>query len=149
MHVSFKSRQKKFASAVLSNKMWCYPFKARPRRNLSAFSATRNVACMYTHISLCRELKSGKNRQIFFLFPEAISSLNQDKYFALYWCFCVRISCVLLVTKWGKMDSNEKPQTLVDTFDQANFNSILESVCSSHNFVDLRYPVSTCTAECS
>ena len=53
------------------------------------------------------------------------------------------------MTKWGKMDPNETPQTLVDTFDQANSNSILESVCSSHNFVDLRYPVSTCTAECS
>ena len=53
------------------------------------------------------------------------------------------------MTKWGKMDPNETPQTLVDTFDQANSNSILESVCSSHNFVDLRYPVSTCAAECS
>ena len=45
------------------------------------------------------------------------------------------------------MDPNVKPQTLVETFDQANSNSILESVCSSHNFVDFRYPVSTCTAE--
>ena len=58
----FQKQTKNFASAVLSNKMWCYSFKAWPRRNLSAFSATRNVACMYTHISLCRELKSGKNR---------------------------------------------------------------------------------------
>ena len=83
----------------------------------------------------------------FFLFPEAILSLNQDKFFAFYWCFCVRISFILLVTKWSKMDPNVKPQTLVETFDQANSNSILESVCSSHNFVDFRYHVSTCTAE--
>ena len=46
---------------LVSIKMWCYPFKAWPRRNLSAISTTRNVACMYTHISLCIELKSGKN----------------------------------------------------------------------------------------
>ena len=37
-----------------------------------------------------------------------------------------------------------KPQTLVETFDQANFNSI-PSICSSHNL--LSYPVSTCTVD--
>ena len=35
------------------------------------------------------------------------------------------------------MDPNVKPQTLVETFDQANYNSILEYNVSSHNFVDL------------
>ena len=34
------------------------------------------------------------------------------------------------------MDPNVKPQTLVETFDQANSNSI-RTICSSHNFVDL------------
>ena len=53
-------------------------------------------------------------------------SLNRDKYFALYWCFCVRISFILLLIKWSEMDPNVKPQTLVETFDQANSNSIPE-----------------------
>ena len=35
------------------------------------------------------------------------------------------------------MDLNVKPQTLVETFDQANYSSILEYNVSSHNFVDL------------
>ena len=45
------------------------------------------------------------------------------------------------------MDPNVKPQTLVQTFDHANYNSIPEyNVALIHNFVDL-YPVLTCTAE--
>ena len=51
--------------------------------------------------------------------------------------FCVRISFILLLIKWSEMDPNVKPQTLVETFDQANYNSILEYNVSSHNFVDL------------
>ena len=35
------------------------------------------------------------------------------------------------------MDLNVKPQTLVETFDQASYSSILEYNVSSHNFVDL------------
>ena len=73
---------------------------------------------------------------------KAFLSLNRDKYFALYWCFCVRISFILLLIKWSEMDPNVKPQTLVETFDQANSNSI-RTICSSNNF---GYPVSTCTA---
>ena len=46
-----------------------------------------------------------------------------DKYFALYWCFCVRNSFILLLIKWIEMVLNVKPQTLVQTFDQANYNS--------------------------
>ena len=42
------------------------------------------------------------------------------------------------------MDPNVKPQTLVETFDQVNFNSILEFVAL---ITLLTYPVSTCTAE--
>ena len=53
--------------------------------------------------------------------------------------FCVRISFILLLIKWSEMDPNVKPQTLVETFDQANYNSILEYNVSSHNFVDLSY----------
>ena len=32
-----------------------------------------------------------------------------DKYFALYCCFCVRISFILLLIKWSEMDPNVKP----------------------------------------
>ena len=46
-----------------------------------------------------------------------------DKYFAFYWCFCVRNSFILLLIKWSEMDVNVKPQTLVETFDQAKSNS--------------------------
>ena len=42
------------------------------------------------------------------------------------------------------MDPNVKPQTLVETSDQVNFNSILEFVAL---ITLLSYPVSTCTAE--
>ena len=62
----------------------------------------------------------------FSYFLKSFLSLNRDKYFALYWCFCVRISFILLLIKWSEMDPNVKPQTLVETFDQANSNSIPE-----------------------
>ena len=42
------------------------------------------------------------------------------------------------------MDPNVKPETLVETSDQVNFNSILEFVAL---ITLLTYPVSTCTAE--
>ena len=56
----------------------------------------------------------------------AFLSWNRDKYFAFCWYFGVRISFILLLIKWSEMDSNVKPQTLVETFDQANYNSIPE-----------------------
>ena len=62
---------------------------------------------------------------------KASLSLNRDKYFALYWCFCVVFLClsfILLLIKWSEMDPNVKPHTLVETFDQANSNSIPEYV---------------------
>ena len=77
-------------------------------------------------------------------FLRAFLLLIRDKYLAFYCCFCVRISFILLLIRWSEMDPNVKPQTLVETFDQANSNSI-RTICSSHNFVDL-LPVSTCTA---
>ena len=43
------------------------------------------------------------------------------------------------------MDPNVKPQTLVETFDQANYNSIPEYNVALITL--LTYPVSTCTAE--
>ena len=43
------------------------------------------------------------------------------------------------------MDPNVKPQTLVETSDQANFNSIPEFNVALITL--LTYPVSTCTAE--
>ena len=45
------------------------------------------------------------------------------------------------------MDPNQKPQTLVETFDQANYNSIPEYNVALITL--LTYPVSTCTAEIS
>ena len=56
-------------------------------------------------------------RTFFFYFLKALLSLNRDKYFALYWCFYVRISFIFFLIKWSEMDSNVKPQTLVETFD--------------------------------
>ena len=68
---------------------------------------------------------------------KAFLSVNQDKYFALYWCFCVWISFILLLIKWSEMDPNVKPHsTLVETFNQANYNSIHEYTVA-RNFVDL------------
>ena len=99
---------------------------------------------MYAHTPM-HTAEIWKNRHRFFYyyyFLKAFWSLNGNKYFTLCWCFCVRISFILLLIKWSEMDPNVKPQTLVETFDQANSNSI-RTICSSHNF---GYPVSTCTA---
>ena len=61
----------------------------------------------------------------FFIFPESIFIINWDKYFALYKCFCVRISFILLLIKCSEMDPDVKPQTLVETFDHAKPTTIL------------------------
>ena len=56
-------------------------------------------------------------------------SLNWDKYSTLYWCFCVRISFILLLIKWSEMDPNaayEATDLGFETLDQANYNSIPE-----------------------
>ena len=45
------------------------------------------------------------------------------------------------------MDPNQKPHTLVETFDRANYNSIPEYNVALITF--LTYPVSTCTTESS
>ena len=115
----------------------CYPYKARPR-NLSAISPTRNVACMYAHTPM-HTAEILKKCIDFFYFLKAFLSSNRDKYFALCWYFCVRISFILLLIKWIEMDPNVKPQTLVETFDQANSNSITDVCHGSHNFVDLSW----------
>ena len=99
---------------------------------------------MHAHMPM-HTAKIWKKYKAFFLFPEAFLSLNWDKYFALYWCFCVRISFILLLIKWSEMDPNRKPRTLVETFDRANHDSI-----PGYNealITLLTYPVSTCTAE--
>ena len=59
-------------------------------------------------------------------FLRAFLLLIRDKYLAFYCCFCVRIFFILLLIRWSEMDPNVKPQTLVETFDQANSNSIPE-----------------------
>ena len=80
-----------------------------------------------THILLCIQLKSGLKNHSFFFFAKALLSLNRDKNFALYWCFCLKISFILLLTKWSEIklerDQNVKPQTLVENFHQAYSNS--------------------------
>ena len=103
----------------------CYPYKAWPR-NLSAISPTgMQLVCMYAHTPMHTAEIWGEKRLFYFL--KAFLSLNRDKYFALYWCFCVRISFILLLVKWSEtVNPNVKPQTLVETFDQANSNSIPE-----------------------
>ena len=63
---------------------------------------------------------------VVFYFLKSSLSLNQDRYFALYWSFCVRISFILLLSKWSGVDLNVKPQTLFETFDLASSNSIPE-----------------------
>ena len=62
-------------------------------------------------------------------------------------CNCrIRISFILLLIKWSEMDPNVKPQTVVVTFDQANYNSIPEYNVAPITL--LAYPaVSTCPAE--
>ena len=62
----------------------------------------------------------------FAYFLKAFLSLIRDKYLVLYWRFCVRISFILLLIEWSEMDLNVKSQSLVETFDRANHNSILE-----------------------
>lgn len=41
------------------------------------------------------------------------------------WCLCLVIFYIFFFM-WREMDPNLKPQTLVESFDQANFNSIPE-----------------------
>ena len=79
--------------------------KALPR-NLSANSTARNVACMY--IGTYAYAYSWNQEKIYRFYHKkwSILSLNWDKYFALYWCFCVRISSILLLIKWSEMDPN-------------------------------------------
>ena len=119
-----KTKKIHFGGSLSATK--CYPYKARPR-NLSGISPTRNVACMYAHTPMyTAEIWKTYRLCRLFYFLRAFLSLNREKYFALYWCFCVRISFILLLIKWSEMDPNVKPQTLVETFDQANSNSIPE-----------------------
>ena len=61
------------------------------------------------------------------LFPESIFIIKSGEMFRIILCFCVRISFIPLLIKWSReMEPNVKPQTLVETFDQANSNSIPE-----------------------
>ena len=81
----------------------------------------------------------------FAYFLKAFLSLIRDKYLALYWRFFVRISFILLLIEWSELDPNVKSQTLAETFDRANHNSILEYNVALITL--LAYPVSACTAE--
>ena len=65
----------------------CYPYKP-----------CLVCACMYAHTPM-HTAEIWKKCIDFILFPESILSLNRYKYFALYCCFCVRISFILLLIK--------------------------------------------------
>ena len=82
----------------------------------------------------------------FFYFLKVFLSLNRDKYFSLYCCFCVRIFFILLLIKWSEIDPNVKPQTVVVAFDQANYNSIPEYNVAPITLLTY-LAVSPCTAE--
>ncbi|CAH3183521.1 unnamed protein product, partial [Porites lobata] len=56
-----------------------------------------------------------------------------------------KISFILLLIEWSELDPNVKSQTLVETFDRSNHNSILEYNVALITL--LAYPVSACTAE--
>ena len=105
-----KTKKIHFGGSLSATK--CYPYKARPR-NLSGISPTRNVACMYdfmyaqTPMHTAEIWKKYRLGRLFY-FLRAFLSLNREKYFALYWCFCVRICFILLLIKWSEMDSNAK-----------------------------------------
>ena len=83
---------------------------------------------MHVHNMPMHTAKIWKKYLDFFYFLKAFLSLNWEKYFALHWCFCVRIPFIILLIKWSEMDPNVKPQTLVETFDQTNYNFIPELV---------------------
>ena len=120
--------------SVLCQKRNVTRIKLGPYRNLSAISPTRNVVCMYAHTPMHTAEIWGKKR--FFYFLKAFLSLNRDKYFALYWCFCVRISFILLLIKWSEMDPNVKPQTLVETLTKP-IPMLSRSIRSSHKLCRL------------
>ena len=64
---------------------------------------------MYAHMPMHTAEIWKKYIDFFKYFPKAFLSLNRDKYFALHWCFCVRISSIILLIKWSEMDPNVKP----------------------------------------
>ena len=72
---------------------------------------------------VCIQLKSGKNIIDSFYFLKAFLSLN-----CIILVFFVRISSILLLLQWSEIDLNVKPETLVETFDQANYNSVPEYI---------------------
>ena len=120
-----RKQAKKYALSVLCQKLNVTRIKLGPG-TYQLFLLQECSQCACTQIRLCIQLKSGGGKRLFY-FLKAFLSLNRDKYFALYWCFCVRISFILLLVKWSEtVNPNVKPQTLVETFDQANSNSIPE-----------------------
>ena len=121
IHVSIKRRQKK-------NTLWRFFFidKMLPvSLTQEPFSYLSYQECsVHTPMHTAEILK--KCIDLFNFLTWAFLSWNRDKYFAFCWYLGVRISFILLLIKWSEMDSNVKPQTLVETFDQANSNSITE-----------------------
>ena len=133
-HVSFKSRQKNSLRRFFVSDKMLYPFLTQEPISYFYYQAMQR-AC--THIRLCLQLKSGNNIY-FFLFPElqAFWSLNREKYFALYWCFCVRISLYWSSrVKWIRMCSH-RPCNWLGLLTKPT-PILSRSICSSHNFVDL------------
>ena len=73
IHVSFKSRQKKYALAVLCQKQNVTRIKLGPET--AAISSTRNVVCIYTHIACCKLSISVDKRN-----PAYAYNWNLEKY---------------------------------------------------------------------
>ena len=92
-----------FGSSLSATK--CYPYKAWPR-NLSAISSYFSYQGLSVHVCTFTYAYSWNLEKYIdlFNFLKAFVSLNQDKYFALYCCFCVRISFILLLIKWSEID---------------------------------------------
>ena len=101
----FLEKQKKncFGGSLSATK--CYPYNAR-HRNLSTISTSINVVCLYAHTPMHTAEIWEKMYRSFTYFLKAFLSLIRDKYLALYWRFCVRISFILLLIEWSEMDPN-------------------------------------------
>ena len=98
IHVSFKRRTKKYTLAVLCKQL-----------NITRVSSAQDSISYFSYQECNMHVRTAPmhtaeiwKKILTFL------SLNRDKYFALYWCFCVRISFIFFLIKWSEMDSNVK-----------------------------------------
>ena len=122
IHVSLKRRQKVYILAVLCQQQnVTHISSAQKRISYFSYQECRMHVRTYAY-AYSQNLE--KKYIDFFYFLKAFLSLNRDKYFALYWCFCVRISFIswLSGVKWIRIGSHRPWLRL----DQANSHSIPE-----------------------